>query len=108
MESLTGAVCGEARPARSGLLWQHLEAGGGAEAQEEEEQSGAWLHGASQWGRDGLWRDGWTDERMEEMTFLWFRCSGYPAGPACSCHTVPTWYFKAACLGVDQSEQATP
>lgn len=38
VETLTRAVCGEARPARSGLLWQHLEAGGGADAQEEEEE----------------------------------------------------------------------
>lgn len=38
--SLTRAVRREARPARSGLLRQHLEAGGGAE-DEEQEQSGA-------------------------------------------------------------------
>lgn len=49
VKTLTWAVCREACPAWSGFLWHHLEAGGGADAQEEEdEQSGSWLHDASQ------------------------------------------------------------
>lgn len=47
---LTRAVCREPCPAGSSLLRQQLEAGGGAEAEEEKEQSGAWQHDASQGG----------------------------------------------------------
>lgn len=49
--------------------------------------------------------DGWIDERMEGSGF---RFPGYPAGSACSRQCVPTWYFKEACLEVDQSGKATP
>lgn len=43
-----------------------------------------------------------------EMMFVWFGFPGDRAGSASSSHSVPTWYFKAVCLEVDQSEQATP
>lgn len=43
-ERLTRAVCGEACTAGSGLLRRHLEAGGEAEGEEEEEQSGGAQH----------------------------------------------------------------
>lgn len=73
---LTRAVGRESCPTGGAFLRQQLEAGGGAEAEEQEERSRAGLHDVSQ---------GWRCLR-----WVWFRCW---RGSGLSFHPVLTCYF---------------